>query len=261
MRLREILRERLPQGIRMLVATAVQTERDAVLRGLSTADNPIGRPQIVVEVVGVGPARAAAATSRLLTLGEADGLPYACVVSAGIAGGFLPHAEIGAIVLGSRSVAADFGIESSHGFEPIADAGLGVSTVDADPDLLEAVRSELPTAKVGEILTVTTVTGTQDRAMQLAERHPLAIAEGMEGFGVAMAAVVADIAFLELRTIANPVGPRDRDAWRIDDALAALAVAAAALDPVVRASTKPTASEHRSAARPEARNERGGEQA
>jgi futalosine hydrolase len=46
---------------------------------------------------------------------------------------------------------------------------------------------------------------------------------------VACAAQGAGLPFAELRTISNPVGPRDRAAWRIGDALAALTAAAAAL--------------------------------
>jgi futalosine hydrolase len=48
------------------------------------------------------------------------------------------------------------------------------------------------------------------------------VAEAMEGFGVATAAHQSGVAFAELRTISNPIGPRDRSAWRIADALAAL---------------------------------------
>jgi len=51
----------------------------------------------------------------------------------------------------------------------------------------------------------------------------------MEGFGVASAARLADVAFVELRTISNLVGPRDREAWRLTEALAALETAAGSL--------------------------------
>jgi futalosine hydrolase len=44
----------------------------------------------------------------------------------------------------------------------------------------------------------------------------------MEGYGVACAADAVGVSFGEVRTISNAVGPRDRDAWRIGDALAAL---------------------------------------
>jgi futalosine hydrolase len=67
-----------------------------------------------------------------------------------------------------------------------------------------------------------TVTGTAARIARLVDRYPAAVAESMEGFGVACAAEQASLPFAELRTISNLVGPRDRDAWRIKDALDAL---------------------------------------
>ena len=51
----------------------------------------------------------------------------------------------------------------------------------------------------------------------------------MEGYGAALAATGARLPFAELRAISNAIGPRDRGAWRIPDALAALTKAAHAL--------------------------------
>jgi futalosine hydrolase len=53
----------------------------------------------------------------------------------------------------------------------------------------------------------------------------------MEGYGVACAAALSGAGFAELRTVSNPVGPRDRAAWRIREALDALTAASAALRP------------------------------
>jgi futalosine hydrolase len=47
----------------------------------------------------------------------------------------------------------------------------------------------------------------------------------MEGFGVATAAKLWDLPVLEIRTISNVVGPRDREAWRMKEAFAALEAA------------------------------------
>jgi futalosine hydrolase len=55
----------------------------------------------------------------------------------------------------------------------------------------------------------------------------------MEGFGVATAAALHGVPVLEVRTVSNAVGPRDRAAWRIPDALHALTDAFAALEPVL----------------------------
>ena len=75
---------------------------------------------------------------------------------------------------------------------------------------------------MGAVLTVSTVTGTAEREAVLRERHPDALAEAMEGFGVATAARDAGVAFVEVRTISNSIGPRNRAAWRVAEALAAL---------------------------------------
>jgi futalosine hydrolase len=185
--------------------------------------------------VGVGPAAAGAATARLLALAEVAGRPYRGVVSAGVAGGFPGRVAIGGTVLGTRAVAADLGAESPDGFIPVDDLGIppellgGGTVLDADPGLLAALRAALPDATMGPVLTVSTVTGTAASTDALIRRHPDAVAEAMEGYGVAVAASHAGLPFAELRTVSNPIGPRDRDAWRMRDALNALTTAAAAL--------------------------------
>jgi futalosine hydrolase len=226
MRLRELLR-----GRRLLIVTAVEAERNAVLAGLDLGDTPTERAiasgaRIVVHAGGVGSAAAAAATARALILAEMAGSPFSAVISAGVAGGFAGRAEIGATVLATASTAADLGAESPDGFQTLADLGLGISTLEADPSLLESLRAALPDAVVGEVLTVSTVTGTAEGATALLSRWPAGIAEAMEGFGVASAASRAGAPYAEIRTVSNVVGPRDRTAWRIREALAALTKAA-----------------------------------
>lgn len=206
--------------MRLLVVTAVPAEADAVRAGLTG-------PHVHVAPVGVGPAAAAAGTARLLAFAEATGSPYAAVVSAGIAGGFPGRADVGATVIGTRSIAADLGAESPDGFVPLDRLGFGSAVRDADPGLVRSLAEALPAAVVGDILTLATVTGTARTGARLATEHPTAVAEAMEGFGAATAA--GDLPFAELRTISNPIGPRDRAAWRLPEALAALTRAAAAL--------------------------------
>jgi futalosine hydrolase len=149
------------------------------------------------------------------------------VISAGIAGGFPGRAPVGATVIGARSIAADLGAESPDGFLPIEELGFGTSVRPADPLLLKGLTAALPEAIVGDVLTLATVTGTAATAEALSRRFPRAVAEAMEGFGVAVAA--AGLPFAELRAISNPIGPRDRAAWRLKDAFAALSTASAAL--------------------------------
>jgi futalosine hydrolase len=198
----------------LLVVTAVEAERDALRAGCGD--------QITVEAVGVGPAAAGAGTARLLALAQAAGTPYRAVLSAGIGGGFAGRAGLGGTVLATVSIAADLGADSPDGYLSLDELGFGTTRVPADPDLLARVRQALPYAVAGPVLTVSTVTGTEAGTAALVSRHPDAVAEGMEGFGVATAAAQAGVAFAEVRTVSNLVGPRDRAGWRIADALAAL---------------------------------------
>jgi futalosine hydrolase len=229
MRLRERMLK-LSRPPRLLVVTAVAAEADAVRRGTVHSGVLLGTPDgeydagLAVTVIdgGVGPARAAATTAASVARADERGEPFLAVISAGIAGGFAGRAEPGDVVLGRASVAADLGVQTTDGFLTIDQLGFGSSTVDSDVDLLALLRSALPGIAEGPILTVSTVTGTADRAADLRRRHPDAVAEAMEGYGVGIAATQAGLAFAEIRTISNPIGPRDRDAWRIGDALAAL---------------------------------------
>ncbi|MFJ2514353.1 futalosine hydrolase [Streptomyces griseoviridis] len=216
---------------RVLVATAVPAEQDAVARSF-TADEPRGTrlaggvalrrsAGFDLLVVGVGPGSAGARTGAALTEAALAGEPYGLVVSAGIGGGFPPHAPVGSLVVADAITAADLGAETADGFVPVTELGFGTVT-HRPPETLVRELTAVSGALSGTVLTVSTVTGTAERAALLRARHPHALAEAMEGFGVAEAAAAAGLPVLEIRAVSNPVGPRDRAAWRIADALAAL---------------------------------------
>ncbi|TDU77537.1 futalosine hydrolase [Streptomyces sp. KS 21] len=234
--------------MRALIVTAVAAEADSVVSGLTgptphldpvtpepralPGGYPLSRrdlPGLAADVLvgGVGPAAAAAATATALALAD-----YSLVVSAGIGGGFAPAAPVGSLVVADALVAADLGAETPDGFLGVQELGFGHS-VHLPPAELAARAAEATGALLAPVLTVSTVTGTAGRAALLAARHPLAGAEAMEGFGVAEAAAAHGLPVLEIRAVSNAVGPRDRDAWRIGDALAALTAGFRALGPVL----------------------------
>ncbi|GAA5197873.1 futalosine hydrolase [Rugosimonospora acidiphila] len=197
---------------RLLVVTAVDAERDALAAE--------AEERFDIAVVGVGPASAAAATARLLATAST---PYRAVISAGIGGGFAGLVEVGGLALASSSIAADLGAEAPDRFLPLDELGFGTARYEADAGLVDLLGPALPEAVVGPVLTVSTTTGSAAGTAALRGRHPDAVAEGMEGFGVATAAAQAGVPFGELRSISNVVGPRDRAGWRIREALAVLA--------------------------------------
>ncbi|MGP3999022.1 futalosine hydrolase [Streptomyces sp. 8N706] len=239
--------------MRVLVVTAVPAESEAVTAGLSgvlatpagavpdpgrtptgpvspapSAPAPAAGPVIDVIAPGVGPGAAAAGTAAAVTAGALTGRPYDLVVSAGIGGGFTGVAPVGSVVVADAIVAADLGAETPEGFLPVSELGFGTS-VHRPPPLLSGAVAGTASAVHGTALTVSTVTGSATRAAELAGSHPGAASEAMEGFGVAEAAAAQGLPVLEIRAISNAVGPRDRAAWRIGEALAALTGACGAL--------------------------------
>ncbi|MFI7238637.1 futalosine hydrolase [Streptomyces cyaneofuscatus] len=226
--------------MRVLVVTAVPVERDAVTRAFG------GTPEVLtvpgaelhrsgafdVLAGGAGPAAAAAAAAFALASPASASHPYGLVVSAGIGGGFAPTAPLGSLVVASDIVAADLGAETPDGFLPVTALGFGRDRFVPPPALVREVAAATGAAP-GPVLTVSTVTGTAARTAALLAAHPGALAEAMEGFGVAEAAERAGVPVLELRAVSNTVGPRDRAAWRIGDALGALTEAFGKSAPVL----------------------------
>ena len=216
---------------KILIMTAVEAEQQAVLRGLG------GYERAEVRLAGVGPAAAAAATAAALARHEADGA-YGLVLSAGIGGGFSEVAGVGSLVIASEIIAADLGAETPDGFAAVDELGFGSPRIAVADEVAArwaaALREVGHAVHHGPILTLSTVTGTAETARSLAERYPGAGAEAMEGFGVAEAARQFGVPILELRAISNAVGPRQRELWKIGDALQALEQACAKLPEVLQ---------------------------
>ncbi|MFH8614801.1 futalosine hydrolase [Streptomyces sp. NPDC017979] len=216
--------------MRVLVVTAVAPEAEAVDAAATDArTRGNGTARIDVIVGGVGPASAAARAAIALSRAPA---PYDLVVSAGIGGGFASHAPVGSLVVADAIVAADLGAQTPDGgWLDVGELGFG-RAVHLPPAGLARRAAQATGARCAPVLTVSTVTGTAARAAELSARHPRAAAEAMEGFGVAEAAAAHSVPVLEVRAISNAVGPRDRSAWRIKDALTALTDGFRQLSPV-----------------------------
>ncbi|MFD8281970.1 futalosine hydrolase [Streptomyces solisilvae] len=253
--------------VRGIAATAPEVAELPVPGGVIHRLSPVpptGRPLTVdVLAAGVGPAAAAAGTAAALTAAAVARTPYDLAVSAGIGGGFTATppataapattppttaaptspapttprpgsaaARLGSVVVADAIVAADLGAETPDGFAAVTDLGFG--TVEhLPPAPLVAAVAEATDAVRGTVLTVSTVTGSAERAAELLRRHPHAVAEAMEGFGVAEAAAAQAVPALEVRTVSNAVGPRDRAAWRIGEAMEALTSAFATIAPLL----------------------------
>ena len=186
-------------------------------------DTPAG--ELHAFSVGVGPVAAAVGTATLLAH-----TAYEMVVNAGIAGGFRGRVEIGDVVLANVETYADLGVRVETGFMSLRDMG-----IDQDSSLAFGAQQLIDrmgaTVLVGQVLTLSAMTGTDADADDLATRYPHALAEAMEGFGVVAATRHADAVryVAEVRAISNIIGRRDRSSWNIPLAFGALADAMSTL--------------------------------
>jgi futalosine hydrolase len=151
---------------------------------------------------GIGPIEAAVRTAAALSRN-----PPSAVLHVGVAGARADSGiDVGRLVLGSEAVYEDIAGD-------LAARVPRIERVLPDEGLLSAASVALPDALLTAIGTTARVGAGQMRPV-----------EAMEGFAVLRAAELAGVPAVELRAISNLVED-DRDAWRLDDALQALAVA------------------------------------
>lgn len=165
--------------MRVLVVTAVPVERDAVTRAFGGTPETVALPGAELHRLGAfdvlaggaGPAAAAAATAFALASGSSAPEPYGLVVSAGIGGAFTPLTPLGSLVVASDIVAADLGADTPDGFLPVTALGFGRDRFAPPPALVRKVAATTGAA-MRPVLTVSTVTGTAERAGCPARRAP-----------------------------------------------------------------------------------------
>ena len=154
----------------------------------------------------------------------------------GIAGAFDRDGNgpgIGDIVVGSRAVYAHTGVTGAAlphqplpfdlipGMTETRQGVYATNPVLVDQWTQLFFQVGLPCHQ-GPILTVSAITGTPEAAQELEQVHS-PVAEAMEGAGVAHVASLYRIPFLEIRSISNAVGERDKQLWDIPGACRRLA--------------------------------------
>ena len=190
----------------------------------------------LLTVTGVGKACAASAATAAILL-EKPGL----VLQIGSAGAYPDSGlKCADVVIATSEILADEGVLTPGGFLDLRDLQLPL----LGDDLYNEIPTAFPPAALweeiqsavrpryrslsGRLLTVSTGSGTDARAAELARRwRPLA--ENMEGAAVALVCKKYRCPFIELRGIANFVGTRDRATWNMDAACEHAAEVAALL--------------------------------
>ncbi len=217
----------------MLILVCATTRECESALGLSATSWPhcarIANHEVVADVIGVGPIAAALRMGALLErLPRAQG-----VINLGICGSFdLDRLPLGSVCVADAEIWPEYGVRGAAGESPEPFGFQMLPEVTLDPpnrlDLnptaaAAAMGLALPAEwATGPSLTVAGVSGDKVRAGQLHDRYQAAT-ENMEGFSLALAARSKGLPFLEIRTVSNQVGARDKASWNFKAALRALA--------------------------------------
>jgi futalosine hydrolase len=201
----------------LLVPTA--GERRVVEQVMGSGDS--GRLRI--ELCGFGPIAAAARTAHLLAT-----LDPASVTLVGIAGALVDKVSVGHAYRFDEVVSYGVGVGVGSDFRQAS--SLGWSQWPGDPSVGQRAIGERigrTGTTAGHILLTACAASAGPADVQLRRGLiPDAVAEDMEGFGVACACELARVPWTIIRGISNHAGDRDHSRWCIEPALEAAAALA-----------------------------------
>ena len=188
---------------------------------------------------GVGKVNAALAVAK-----SVDPARHGLVLNVGVCGAYgaaeLAKSRLLSVIVASASVYADEGIatEQGHGFTSMAEAGFGPGGSGGsgehdrafagmgvgDEGVCAEIQERLGTTRFerGVVMTVSCCSGTDALKNAYASRHAGAIAEAMEGAaaGHAVARLFGErVRFGEVRVVSNTTGDRQKQVWKLPEAL------------------------------------------
>lgn len=207
------MRRRIRPGER---GTITSVPADLLICAATELESSILAPHLPVLVTGVGAVNAACALTRYM---EREGAK--AVVVCGIGGAYPGSGlQLTDIAWAASECYGDLGAASAEGFLDMQ--ALGFPLIPGEHPIFNTLPLQIrPTyAQNHAFVTVNTCTGSDAAAQDLAARTGGAV-ESMEGAAIAHVARLYGVPCGEIRGISNPVGNRDRAAWRVRDAAAA----------------------------------------
>jgi len=198
----------------ILVPTQLESDRlQSCLR--HTVTNAV----VSWQLCGFGPVAGACLTTQLLSQTQPDR-----VLLAGIAGSLSTNVGVGTALSFSRVGMYGVGAGSGADFQTGPQLGWPYFAGSSTEAIAAAVEDELPVTPLqtngGQLLlTACAASATVEDTNLRRKMFPDAVAEDMEGFGVAMACHLQGVPLTIIRGISNVAGDRDKVNWNVDDAL------------------------------------------
>jgi len=196
----------------ILLAAATTLEIQATIEFLENAAHRVGEHQTALLITGVG----SMAATYMLTGHVRDRRPD-IVVQAGIAGCFT-NRPAGDVVAVNEEWLADLGVWEGQGFRTLFD--LGLSGKDGPPftggALINPYKKLLALSGLAEerAITVNEITTSKER-LRWYQQNLQPVVESMEGGALHYVCLQERIPFIQIRSISNQAGERDKTKWNI----------------------------------------------
>lgn len=200
----------------ILLIAATSTEILPIIQELKNKNNYLYKHQIEVLITAVGQA-----TTTYLLCKKLQTKAFDLVIQAGIAGTFTDAIKLGETVLVKQDCFADLGIEEDGNFNTIFDAGF--SAKNEFPFTDGWLLNNHPLLNTGflpvvKAVTVNKVSDRKIQKQQLLHKFSAQI-ESMEGAALHYVCLQEKIPFIQIRNISNEVGDRDKNNWKIIEAI------------------------------------------
>lgn len=202
--------------MKVVIAAATILEIQPAIDFLQQRQNSVNNNQFHILITGVGSLISTYHLTRYLTTQRPD-----YCIQAGIAGSFTEALPPGAVVLINEEIMGDLGARDQKGFDDIFDLGL----MDDDMPFIQK-RLVNPYVSnwawlhlsVASGITVNEITTQHLRIEQLKHKYNCQI-ETMEGAAFHYVCLQQDVSFVQCRAVSNFVGERNKDKWKLHEAI------------------------------------------
>ncbi len=196
--------------MKILIIAATKLEIQPALAKLDNSDTSFF-------VTGIGMLATAVSLTKLLLQQQPD-----LVIQAGIAGSFNKQIDLGSVIVIKEEILGDLGVEEAGIWTDIFDLNL-ISANDfpfTQKQIPNPYLPKLNTLKFDEVISITVneISTNQQRIQQLITKYN-PTTESMEGAALHYVCTDLQVPFIQIRSISNYVGERDKTKWQVTKAI------------------------------------------
>lgn len=204
----------------ILLTAATSFEIQSVINFLQQQQYRVDGHRVEVLVAGIGGMHTAYQLTNRMAQNRPD---YA--IQAGIGGSFSTNYPPGSAVLVQQEISGDLGVEENKQWKDLFDMNLQAVNESpytgkalVNPHIIQWEYLELPFVTG---VSVNEITSQPERIAQLQQNYAATV-ESMEGAAFHYVCLQQQVPFIQVRTISNYVGERDKNQWKIKEAISTL---------------------------------------